>query len=120
MTSPRVIKHSSVVQDESAPGVTSARMVTEAVGAIHISSGITTFAPGVSNGTHFHNAEESVIVVEGEGILVLNGEQHHLKPYDAAFVTPGTHHSFINTGDVPFRISWAYATVNVSRTFVEG
>jgi len=57
-------------------------------------------------------------VIEGGGILVLNGQEHHLKQYDAAFITPGTHHRLINTGSAPFKIAWSYATVHVTRTLV--
>ena len=35
------------------------------MGATEISSGITTFQEGSSNTTHYHNAEESVIVRRG-------------------------------------------------------
>ena len=118
MASPKVIRRDSIPQAESNPGVTVLRFVTEETGATQLSSGITTFAPGSSNSTHFHNAEESVIVIEGEGTLVLQGQEHHLKLHDAAFITPGTHHRLINTGNCPFRISWSYATVHVSRTLV--
>ena len=93
--------------------------MTKDSGATQISSGVTSFDPGYSNTTHFHNAEESVIVVEGEGTMVINGEEHQLKLYDGAFITPGTHHRLINNGDGPFRIAWAYATVDVTRTMVK-
>ena len=74
MALPRVIKQESVTLAQGAPGVTVSRIVTEETGATQISSGITTFGPGSSNTTHFHNAEESVIVIEGEGTLVLQGK----------------------------------------------
>ena len=119
MASPKLIRHDSVNHLERAPGVTVSSMVGEETGATQISSGITTFAPGSSNTTHYHNAEESVIVIEGEGVMVIDGEEHHVKPNDAAFITPGTHHRIINTGDRPFRIAWSYATIHVSRTLVE-
>ena len=119
MASPKLIRHDSVNHLERAPGVTVSSMVGEDSGATQISSGITTFAPGSSNTTHYHNAEESVIVIEGEGVMVIGGEEHHVKPNDAAFITPGTHHRIINTGDRPFRIAWSYATIHVSRTLVE-
>ena len=51
--------------------------------------------------------------------MVIGGEEHHVKPNDAAFITPGTHHRIINTGDGPFLIAWSYATIHVSRTLVE-
>ena len=119
MASPKLIRHDSIKHLERAPGVTVSSMVGEETGATQISSGITTFAPGSSNTTHYHNAEESVIVIEGEGVMVIGGEEHHVKPNDAAFITPGTHHRITNTGDRPFRIAWSYATIHVSRTLVE-
>ena len=61
----------------------------------------------------------SGFIVGGEGVMVIAGEEHHVKPNDAAFITPGTHHRIINTGDKPFRIAWSYATIHVSRTLVD-
>ena len=119
MSEPRVIKREEVSSLERAPGVTVASSVTKEAGATEISSGITTFAGGTSNTTHYHNAEESVIVIEGEGILMINGQENHVRQYDAAFITPGTHHRLINTGTTPFKIAWSYATVDVTRTLVD-
>ena len=119
MPEPRVIKREDVSSLERAPGVTVASSVTKEVGATEISSGITTFEAGASNTTHYHNAEESVIVIEGEGILMINGQEHQVRQYDAAFITPGAHHRLINTGATPFKIAWSYATVDVTRTLVE-
>ena len=112
----RIEEHVSI---QRAPGVSVASSVTKEVGATEISRGITTFQAGTSNTTHYHNAEESIIVIEGEGILMINGEENHVRQYDAAFITPGTHHRLINTGDTPFKIAWSYATVDVTRTLVE-
>ena len=119
MSDPRLIRREEVDSVQRAPGVSVASSVTKEVGATEISSGITTFEAGTSNTTHYHNAEESVIVIEGEGILMINGEENHVRQYDAAFITPGTHHRLINTGKVPFKIAWSYATVDVTRTLVD-
>jgi len=117
MPEPRVVKKEQVDSLQRAPGVSVASSITKETGATEISSGITTFQEGSSNTTHYHNAEESVI--EGEGILIINGEENHVRQYDAAFITPGTHHRLINTGNTPFKIAWSYATVDVTRTLVE-
>lgn len=118
MPEPKVIREAEVQHLQRAPGVTVSGFVTKEAGATEISSGITSFAPGSSNTTHYHNAEESVIVIEGEGILIINGIEHQVSVNDAAFITPGAHHRLINTGPTPFRIAWAYATVDVTRTLV--
>ncbi len=57
MTTPRLIRHETVNHLERAPGVTVSSRINEENGATQISSGITTFAPGCSNTTHYHNAE---------------------------------------------------------------
>ena len=119
MLSPRIIKNDEASHQERAPGVTVSAYVTKETGATEISSGITAFAPGFSNTTHYHNAEESVIVIEGAGTLIINGEENRVAVNDAALITPETHHRLINTGDKPFRIAWSYATVDVSRTLVD-
>jgi len=120
MPDPGVIRREEVESLQRAPGVSIASSVTKENGATEISSGITTFQDGASNTTHFHNAEESVIVIEGQGILVINGQEHHVRQYDSAFITPGTHHRLINTGQTPFKIAWSYATVDVTRTSADG
>lgn len=119
MPSPRIIKNDDISHREPLPGVTVSAYVTKEAGATEISSGITTFGPGRSNTTHYHNAEESVIVIQGQGTLIINGVETQVTVNDAAFITPGTHHRLINTGDEPFRIAWSYATVDVTRTLVE-
>ena len=119
MPEPRVIKAHEVDTLQRAEGVTVASHINKEFGATEISSGITSFESGRSNTTHYHNAEESVIFIEGEGILMINGEENSVAVGDAAFITPGTHHRLINTGDGPFRIAWSYATVDVTRTLVD-
>ena len=119
MSEPRIIRREEVEILQRAPGVSVASSVTKENGATDISSGITTFQEGTSNTTHYHNAEESVIVIEGQGILIINGEEHRVRQYDSAFITPGTHHRLINTGDTPFKVAWSYATVEVTRTLVD-
>ena len=119
MPEPRVIRGEEVSHLQRAEGVTVASFINKEFGATEISSGITSFDAGCSNTTHYHNAEESVIVIEGAGTLMINGAAHQVEVNDAAFITPGTHHRLINTGEGPFRIAWSYATVDVSRTLVE-
>ena len=59
-----------------------------------------------------------MIVIEGSWILMINGQQHDVRQYDSAFITPGTRHRLINTGKTPFKMAWPYATVDVTRTLV--
>ena len=119
MGQPKLIRFEDVERVQRRPGVFLTSLVDGDSGATQISSGIAEFSVGSSALTHYHDAEESVIVVEGEGLVVIEGEEHVVKPHDAVFITPGAHHSIANHGDKTFKIAWTYASVNWSTIQVE-
>jgi len=51
---------------------------------------------------HVHRVQEQVYhVLEGVGVLTLDGERHVMREHDFVFVPPGVRHSFTNEGTVP-------------------
>lgn len=119
MPKAKLVCFDTVDHQHRRPGVVLTSLVDGDTGATQISSGVAEFAVGASAPTHFHDAEESVIVIEGEGLMVINGEEHVVHPNDAAFISPGAHHSIANHGETPFKISWTYASINWSTTPVD-
>ena len=119
MPKAKFVPFDSVEPQERRPGVVLTSLVDGDTGATKISSGVAEFAVGASAPTHYHDAEESVIVIEGEGLMVIDGEEHIVRPNDAAFISPGAHHSIANHGDQPFKISWTYASIKWSTTQVD-
>ena len=119
MPKAKLVRFDNVDHQERRPGVVLTSLVAGDTGATQISSGVAEFAVGTSAPTHYHDAEESVIVIEGEGLMVINGEEHIVRPNDAAFIPPGAHHSIANHGNRPFKISWTYASIDWSTTPVE-
>lgn len=119
MPKAKLIRFNSVEHQQKRPGVLLTSLVDGDTGATKISSGVAEFEVEASAPTHYHDAEESVIVIEGEGLMVINGEEHIVRPNEAAFIPPGAHHSIANHGDRPFKISWTYASINWSTTPVE-
>lgn len=60
---------------------------------------ISRYAPMAYVEEHVHKVQEQVYyVLEGEGILTLDGERHLMRPHDYVYVPPGVRHSFTNTG----------------------
>ena len=119
MPKAKLVRFDSVEHQERRPGVVLTSLVDGSTGATQISSGVAEFAAGASAPMHYHDAEESVIVIEGEGLMVINGEEPIVRPNDAAFISPGAHHSIANRGGQPFKISWTYASIDWSTTPVE-
>jgi len=81
--------------------------------------GVTTFPPGTSLPRHSHNTVEQVTLLEGSGVVEINGERLRLNRYDTTKVPSGEAHLFENDGDVPMRILWVYGSQDVTRTFTD-
>jgi quercetin dioxygenase-like cupin family protein len=60
---------------------------------------------GASAGRHSHPGEEIGYVLEGEGDLLIHGEDaRHLKPGDSFIIPAGTVHDALNTGKNTMRL----------------
>ncbi|MCS0504530.1 cupin domain-containing protein [Ancylobacter mangrovi] len=95
-------------------------LVTPGIGAESLINGITIFAPGAAVPFHLHNCEESVMVLAGDALVIIDGVEHRLKPMDTAWVPANLPHRFINASSTEeMRIFWTYADAHATRTIVE-
>jgi len=66
--------------------------------------------PGEDIGSETHPDTDQVLyLVEGEGKVVLNGEEAPYKAGDIVLVHGGTEHNFITVGDEPMKIITTYS-----------
>ncbi|HZM33042.1 MAG TPA: cupin domain-containing protein [Burkholderiales bacterium] len=71
----------------------------ENVGSKRIDFRISRYAPNAYVAEHSHEIQEQIYyVLEGEGLLEVDGERHLMRPHDYVYVPPGVRHSFTNTG----------------------
>ena len=58
--------------------------------------------PGEPTGTyHWETEQEDFLVLAGEGILVVEGEERPLRQWDFVHCPPETRHAFVGAGDGP-------------------
>jgi uncharacterized cupin superfamily protein len=58
--------------------------------------------PGQRNGLyHREQGQEDFLVVSGECLLVVEGEERHLRAWDFVHCPPWTHHVFVGAGEGP-------------------
>lgn len=60
-------------------------------------------APGGCTPKHEHRYEHEVYVLEGNGVVLVGGEEHPLQPGTVVFVPPDALHQFRNTGSTRLR-----------------
>src|SRR5579871_4076619 len=89
-------------------GVRTWKLVTRARGADAFLSGITEFDAGASLPLHFHNCQESVVVLEGVARCQVEEEARDLTPNTCTFIEAGVPHRFENPGSGRLRILFTY------------
>ena len=59
-------------------------------------------APGQAMALYHHEAgQEDFLVLQGEGLLIAEGQERPLRAWDLAHCPPGTGHTIVATGDAP-------------------
>src|SRR5438552_11432833 len=62
--------------------------------------------PGEPNGTyHWETEQEDFLVLAGEALLIVEGQERSLKQWDFVQCPPETRHAFVGAGDGPVRAS---------------
>jgi uncharacterized cupin superfamily protein len=74
----------------------------------HVGYTLAVLEPGHPSGLyHRENTQEDFLVLAGECVLLLNGEEHRLGRGDFVHCPPGTDHIFVGAGDGPCTIFMA-------------
>lgn len=98
-------------------GARTTPLVAPSLGAASFITGITEFEAGVAIPFHCHNCEESVVLLEGEAVMDIDGQEHPLQPLDTTYIPANVMHRFRNISSTkPMKILWIYANANATRT----
>jgi quercetin dioxygenase-like cupin family protein/heme-degrading monooxygenase HmoA len=117
---PSILRPDQLPAKDRGAGARTVPLVTSARGATTFLNGITSFAPGAAIGHHIHNVAESVIVLQGDAVVDIDGVRTPLRVFDTTFVPANIPHHFENASDSePMKIFWTYASVEATRTLVE-
>ena len=82
------------------PGAISKMLVRpETAGSRLVDFRISTYQPMGFVAPHHHRVQEQIYhVVEGQGLIELDGERSVMGPGDVVFIPPGVEHAMYNTG----------------------
>jgi putative monooxygenase len=114
-----ILRSGDITPRQRVGGATTLPMVSRGVGARDFLTGITRFPPGAAIPEHFHNCDESVLVLRGSAVAHIDGDQHPVRSGDSSFIPAGIPHFFQNASDTDeLHIFWTYASVDADRTIV--
>jgi quercetin dioxygenase-like cupin family protein len=68
-------------------------------GSARIDFRISRYAPAAHVAEHAHQVQEQIYyVLEGQGVLTVDGEPRLMRAHDYVYLPPGVRHGFANTG----------------------
>ena len=104
---------------ELAPGVQFECLVGLHNQARRLTTGLAHFNPGSRLPRHRHSFSESITVVEGRGIVEVEGRGYELETLDNIIIPRGLAHSALNQAQAPAVFHVAMATSNPTREWVK-
>jgi putative monooxygenase len=119
MAESHILRYRELGEIDRGTGVKTRLLVSRHLGSENLTSGITSFQPGAKIARHWHNCDESVVILEGEAVCEIDGQFYTLSQYDTTFVPASVPHRFLNQTDKPMAILWTYAAGYVTRTFAD-
>lgn len=93
----------SSVKPRGGEGLTVRALVGAEQGAVHIEVALVELAPGGLIDGQYHPFEESCYLLEGEVLLAIGGETHHLRSDDYGYAPVAMPHAWRNPGETTAR-----------------
>ncbi|APW58930.1 cupin domain-containing protein [Paludisphaera borealis] len=85
---------------------------------LEMSGGYGLFLPGGRLPAHVHDFDESISIIDGDALCIVEGRRHPMR--DATALQPrGRVHYFINESDEPMAMIWVYAGPSPIRIVVD-
>lgn len=92
--------------------------VIEQAGGNRFDCGMQSVAAGGFVREHAHSDHnELILVYQGSGKALINGEEHIMQPGTALYLKPEHSHKFVNTGDEELRFFWVLMPGGLSEFF---
>jgi quercetin dioxygenase-like cupin family protein len=88
-------------------------------GSVGICGGYGRFMPGSSLPCHIHEYDESITIISGEAVCLVQGNQYRLSGLDTAFVPKRRPHRFLNNSENVMAMLWVYAGDEPDRVVVD-
>lgn len=86
---------------------------------IEMSGGYGLFQPGGRLPAHFHDFDESICIIEGTAMCVVEGRRYEQSGCNTALQPRGRVHYFINESQEPMAMIWVYAGPTPERVIVD-
>lgn len=113
-----IVRHDGGTIYELADNAFFCDLFARRLGAEGICGGYGRFLPGASLPCHIHDFDESITIVKGAAVCLVQGRQYELSDCDTAFIPRGLPHRFLNRSGGEMAMIWVYAGSEPDRRIV--
>ncbi|MGC1967465.1 MAG: cupin domain-containing protein, partial [Candidatus Acidiferrales bacterium] len=114
-----ILRWRSRVTYELSEGTVFNDLFARRFGAKGICGGYGHFLPGSALPCHTHDYDESITIVKGAAVCLVQGRRYELRGCDTAFVPSGIPHRFLNPFEEEMDMVWVYAGDEPGRNIVD-
>jgi len=116
----RVTRLASAAQYEAGPGTSFIDYFnSDLMPGIEMSGGYARFSEGGRLPAHFHDFDESITIVEGTAVCMVEGRRYLQSGYSTALQPRGRVHYFVNEQPEPMGMVWVYGGPKPERIVVD-
>ncbi len=102
------------------PGIEHLTVAGSAQGLEHMSVWQQSMASGCATPPHYHDCEEVVLVLEGNGEVQIGDQRYSFGPDTTLVIQPSVPHQIFNTGSVPLKTVAAFSATPVGTFLPHG
>lgn len=104
---------------ELAEGAYFCDLFAKRLGSTGICGGYGRFTKGASLPCHIHDYDESITILSGDALCLVQGSEFRLSGLDTAFVPRGKPHRFLNHAETEMAMLWVYSGDEPDRVIVD-
>jgi 2-keto-3-deoxy-L-rhamnonate aldolase RhmA/quercetin dioxygenase-like cupin family protein len=115
-----VIRFQTATRFEAGPGTSFIDHFNQSLmPGIEMSGGYGLFQPGGRLPAHFHDFDESICIIQGTSVCVVEGRRHTMANCSTALQPRGRVHYFVNESQEPMAMIWVYGGPAPERVLVD-
>ena len=116
----RVTLFKTAARSEAGPGTSFIdHFNKDLMPGLEMSGGYGLFQPGGRLPAHFHDFDESICIIEGTAVCIVEGRRYQQSGCNTALQPRGRVHYFINESKKPMAMIWVYAGPMPERVIVD-
>ena len=116
----RVTRLATATRSEAGPGTSFIdHFNQDLMPGIEMSGGYGLFQPGGRLPAHFHDFDESICIIQGTSVCVVEGRRHTMANCSTALQPRGRVHYFVNESKEPMAMIWVYGGPIPERVLVD-